>query len=85
MLANRLIRRQGSSSYITTKDNIQRQVDHRLHELEDCSFSPKGKKQKIKLKRGGNVDVIVSKRVSWPHDAVLGGSSRQRMSYDHFT
>ena len=45
----------------------------------------KVKKQKIKSKRGGNVDVIVSKRVSWPHDTVLGGSSRQCMSYNQLT
>ena len=43
------------------------------------------KVKKIKSKRGDNVDVIVSKRVPWPHDTVLGGSSRQCMSYDQLT
>ena len=31
------------------------------------------------------MDVIVSKRITWPHDTVLGGSSGQRMSYDQLT
>ena len=74
-----------SWSHLKSAKNIQRQVDRRLRELEDCRFSPKGKKQKIKSKRGGNVDVIANKRVPWPHDTVLGGSSRQRMSYDQLT
>ena len=74
-----------SLSHLKSAKNIQRQVDRRLCELEDSSFSTKGKKHKIKSKRGGNVDVIVSKRISWPHDTVLGGSSRQHMSYDPLT
>ena len=74
-----------SLNHLKSAKDIQRQVDSRLRELEECSFSPKGKKQKFKSKRGGSVDVIVSKRVPWPHDTVLGGSSRQRMSYDQLT
>ena len=74
-----------SLNHLKSAKDIQRQVDSRFQELEECSFSPKGKKQKIKSKRGGSVDVIVNKRVTWPHDTVLGGSSRQRISYDQLT
>ena len=38
-------------SHLKSAKNIQHQVDQRLCELEDCSFSPKGKKHKIKSKR----------------------------------
>ena len=72
-------------NHLKSAKDFQRQVDSRLRELEECSFSPKGKKQNIKSKRGGRIDVIVSKRVPWPHDTVLGGSSRKRISYDQLT
>ena len=35
-----------SLSHLKSAKNIQPQVDRRLCELEDCSFSPKGKKTK---------------------------------------
>ena len=37
---------------------------------------------KIKSKTGGPVEVIVSKRVVWPHEYILGGTSKQRVSFD---
>ena len=40
---------------------------------------------KLKSKRGGNVDVTVKARVAWPHKPILGGSSRQRVTYDQLT
>ena len=67
-----------SLSHLKSTKNIQRQVDVSLKIV----VSLLKVKEKLKSKRGGNVDVIVNKRVSWPHDTVLGGSSSQRMSYD---
>ena len=39
-----------SLNHLKSAKYIQRQVDSQLRELEECSFSPKGKKQKIKSK-----------------------------------
>ena len=75
-----------SLSHLKSAMDIQRQVDNRLHELEECSFTPKGQgKQKFKSKRGGNVDILVHKKVAWPHDSILGGNSKQRVSYDQLS
>ena len=52
-----------SLSHLKFSRDIQRQVDSRLRELEECSFTPKGQgKQKFKSKRGGNVDILVHKK-----------------------
>ena len=72
-----------SLSHLKSARDIQRQVDNRLHELEECSFTPQGQgKQKVKSKRGGNVDILVRKKVACPHDTILGGNSKQRVSSD---
>ena len=39
----------------------------------------------MKSKRGGGVDVLVSKKVAWPHDNVLGGVTRQQVTYDQLS
>ena len=75
-----------SLSHLKSARDIQRQVDNRLRELEECSFTPKGQgKQKFKSKRGGNVDILVHKKVAWPYDTILGGNSKQRVSYDQLS
>ena len=62
---------------------MQRQVDKRIRALERSSQSSGNEKvQKLKSKRGGNIDVIVKEKVSWPHEPILGGMQRQRISYD---
>ena len=40
---------------------------------------------KNKSKRGGNVEVLVKRRVAWPQDAILGGLTKQRISYDQLS
>ena len=70
---------------LKSSKDIQQQVDSRLRELEECSFVQGNQKQKLKSKRGGNVDCIVSKKVAWPHDSILGGTTKQRLSYDQLT
>ena len=62
---------------------LQRQVDKRIRALERSSQSSGNEKiKKMKSKRGGNIDVVVKEKVSWPHEHILGGIQRQRISYD---
>ena len=63
---------------------IQQQVDKRIRELEKQSESADSV-GKIKSKRGGNVEVVVKHRVAWPHEVILGGVTRSRVSYDQLT
>ena len=42
-------------------------------------------KLKHKSKIGGNVDVPVKRKVSWPHEPILGGVSRKRVTYDQLS
>ena len=68
-------------SSIRSSKAKQKQVDRSLADLEKVN-SVKGNEQKLKSKRGGPVEVLVSHRVNWPHEYILGGSSKQRISYD---
>ena len=40
---------------------------------------------KLNQKGGGAVEVIVPNQVSWPHEHILGGISKQRITYDQLT
>ena len=65
---------------------LQQKVDARIRELNHSSHLPgKNKKLKYKSQRGGSVDVEVKHKVHWPHEAVLGGVSRQRVMYDQLS
>ena len=71
---------------LRTSMKIQKQVDARIRDLEKAHDNPGIEKQeKIKSKRGGNVEVLVQNKVAWPHEAILGGASRSRLSYDQLT
>ena len=61
---------------------IQSQVDERLKELSNMA---QGTDQKIKSQRGGPVDIFVKNRVKWPHEFVLSGPSKERVSYNNLT
>ena len=63
--------------------NIQVQVDQWLRELADISQT--GTSSKLKSQRGGPVEVLVRNRVKWPHEFVLAGSIKERISYDQLT
>ena len=65
-------------------EKIQREIDSRIRELE-CHSEATGTGTKIKSKRGGNVDVLVKNKVAWPHEAILGGATRARLSYDQLS
>ena len=58
---------------------IQQEVQLRLQELADNAG--KGN-EKIKSQRGGAVDVYVGKQIRWPHEFVLTGSTKERVSYN---
>ena len=66
--------------------SMQRKVDKRIRELNGCShLSGTECSGKYKSKRGGNVDIPVKNKVLWPHEAILGGINRQRVTYDHLS
>ena len=65
-------------------EKIQREIDSRIRELE-CQSEATGTREKIKSKRGGNIDVLVKKKVAWPHEAILGGATRARLSYNQLS
>ena len=65
---------------------LQKKVDQRIRDLDQSShLSGNDSKLKHKSKRGGNVDVFVKRKVSWPHESILGGVSRQRVTYDQLS
>ena len=64
---------------------LQKKVDRRIRDLDQSShLSGSDSKLKHKSKRGGNVDVSVKRKVSWPHEPILGGVSRQRVTFFFF-
>ena len=71
---------------LRTSRVIQEKVDQRLAKLEQQSnIQGNFASAKVKSKRGGNVDVYVEKKVAWPHEAILGGVSHQRITYDQLS
>ena len=65
---------------------IQREVDKRLRNLNQSSHSPGNcSSSELKSKRGRNVEVNVKNKLAWPHKSILGGVSRQRVTYDQLT
>ena len=72
-------------SYLRSSKSIQKQVDCRLSQLErGAHLQGKCNSQKIKSKRGG-VEVLVEKKIAWPHDVILGCSTKQRVTYDQLS
>ena len=66
---------------LRTSKTIQSRVDRSLAALGKDSDARGNDNQKIKSKRGG-VDVVVSQKVAWPHEHILGGANRSRLTYD---
>ena len=60
---------------------IQEKVQQRIQELNQLMNTGDSK---IKSQRGG-VDVFVKHRVRWPHEYVLSGSNKERVSYDQLS
>ena len=56
-------------------------MDKRLKELTSLQT---GTETKIKSQRRG-VEVLVKHRVRWPHEFILTGTNKERVSYDQLT
>ena len=61
---------------------IQAQIENRLKELAEAE---KSGTQKQKSLLGGPVQVLVPNKVKWPHEYVLSGSHKERVSYDQLS
>ena len=68
-----------SLSFVRSSRKIQKHLDDRIAQIEKASESKGNDTPKIKSKRG-IVEVLVSKKVSWPHDTILGGSTKQHVT-----
>ena len=67
-------------SSVSDEALLQLRVDQRLQELTDLAKT--GTNSKIKSQRGGNFEVLVKQRVKWPHEYVLSGLNKERVTYD---
>ena len=74
-----------SLNVLKSQKSIQRKVDQRLKQLQDDSAVKSGSSEKFKSKRGGNVDCMVKNKIACPQNTVLGGHSRQRVTYDQLS
>ena len=72
-------------SHIRSSKQVQRQIDRSIAKLSRNQLQGNENSQKLKSKRGGPVEVSVQKKVAWPHEHILGGQTRQRVTYDQLT
>ena len=64
---------------------VQRKIDEKINSLVRTQhLQGNDQNQKIKSKGGGAVDVIVSHKVSWPHEQILGGGGVHKTEF-HMT
>ena len=59
---------------------VQEQVEERIRQLSNSD--KKGTDPRIKSQRGGSVDIYVKEKVKWPHEYVLAGNTKDRISYN---
>ena len=62
---------------------IHSKIEQRLQELSELAKT--GTLQKLKSQRGGQVEVMVKNRVKWPHEYILSGLNKERVSYDQLS
>ena len=67
------------SSSVEEPSNVPSLQD-RLRELS--GIDKRGRDKKIKSQRGGAVDIFVKERVKWPHEYVLAGNTKDRITYN---
>ena len=60
--------------------SVQDQVEARIRQLSNNDV--KGTDPKYKSQRDGATDVFVKERVKWPHEFVLAGSTKDRITYN---
>ena len=63
---------------------MQQRVDKRIKQLVESSHC-QGKLKFKSQRRGGEVDVQVKHKMQWLHEAILGGTARQCVTYDQLT
>ena len=63
--------------------SIQQLVEDRIKELQQISKTSTD--PKLKSQRGGQVEVLVKNHIKWPHEYVLAGSNKERVTYDELT
>ena len=63
--------------------SIQKLVEDRIKKLQQISKT--GTDPKLKSQRGGQVEVLVKNRVKWPHEYVLAGNNKERVTYDQLS
>ena len=69
-------------STLRSSKAIQKHVNRAVADLERSQVT-KGKDQVLKSKGGGGaVDVVVTRKVNWPHEYILGGANKQRIMFD---
>ena len=68
--------------HLKANNNIQQAVSERLSELQHLNST--GMSQKIRSQRG-DVEDFVKQKVRWPHEYVLAGSNKERVTYDQLT
>ena len=61
---------------------IQEQVQEKPRHLAE---NAKPGKEKIKSQRAGSVEVFVPHRVKWPHEFVLAGQNKDRVTYNQLS
>ena len=67
---------------IKNDELIQQQVQERLKQLSENLNQGK---EKIKSQRGGSVDVYINTRVKWPHEFILSGTNKERVTYNQLS
>ena len=60
--------------------SVQDRVEARIRQLSNNDV--KGTDPKYKSQRGGAMDIFVKERVKWPHEFVLAGSTKDRITYN---
>ena len=69
-------------SRLREEARIQEEVQSRLRHLAD---NAKPGMTKLKSQRGGSVDVFVNHKVRWPHEFVLSGQNKDRVTYNQLS
>ena len=59
---------------------IQEQVEERIRQLSNSD--KKGTDPRVKSQRGGSVDIFVKEKIKWPHEYVLAGTTKDRVTYN---
>ena len=59
---------------------VQVQVEARIRQLSENDS--KGTNPKYKSQQSDSVDIFVKERVKWPHEFVLAGNTKERVTYN---